>query len=70
MSAAGDEAARLRRCRLLFEQAQTAHCSMGEALRREVEARWAAADRRLVDRRCGTVDASTDEGRPLDWWQR
>lgn len=72
-----DETARIRRCRELFERALAANVSIEAVREREMAERWAHADRRLQDRRCGTRAAvpiaeiaAEDEGRALQWWQK
>lgn len=61
------EAARLRRCRELFEAASAANVTLGEQRRREAQARWEAADAKLAARR---ADRDEAEARPLQWFQR
>ena len=77
MAAAGHdarEAVRLRRCRMIFERALRDGISMEEARRRDRQDRWAAADRRLNGRLCGTEAppfvAEPEGGRELAWFQR
>ena len=68
------EAARLRRCRQLFERALRDRVSMEEARRRDRVERWGAAERRLNGRLCGTEAppfvAEEEGGRELAWYQR
>lgn len=77
MAAAGHdarEAARLQKCRRLFERAQRDHVSMEEAQRRDRQERWAALDRRFSGRLCGTeappFAAEEEGGRQLAWFQQ
>ena len=74
MTFAASEPERLRRCRQLFERAQRDRVSMEEARRRARQERWAAVERRLSGRLCGTEAppfvAEEEGGRELAWFQR
>jgi hypothetical protein len=68
---APSEADRLRRCRELFERAQTANVTMQEAQRREREARWAEIDARLAAKRAGALGELSEAAEtPQPWWRR
>lgn len=66
----GSEAARLRRCRELFEAASAAGVTLDEQRRREARARWQAADRRMADRCAARLVDAGENARPTQWWQR
>lgn len=56
-----------RMAREQFQRALAAGVTIEQLRRREAETRWQDADRRLAERRCGTVD---EGGRELAWYQR
>jgi hypothetical protein len=72
---AADRATELRNQRLAFERAMRDGVTIADAQRALAEQSWTDADRRLANRRCGTVAPVSaaepgDEGRPLQWWQK